>query len=224
MATDDVTSVYKTKLMDGRALTRCMLDGTKAKVEKIKKAAGITLTLATVLVGNDPASVTYTRMKRKRCVEAGMTPQRIELPATPRGSSSSSRGEAFATRQALELPVVLLQIPVLGRFGLFLLQDRHHNEGGHPPIREFRGMSGACPGAQVFRCLAKRYGHPDQCLQARALPGDVAADAAKACMEDAKRRHVLRDHEDGLPYTNCPVCKRLTKKKRRKSAESCDKQ
>ena len=82
MATDDVTGVYRTKLMDGRALARRVLDGTRAKVEKIKKAAGVTPTLATVLVGDDPASVTYTRMKRKRCVEAGMMPRRIELPAT----------------------------------------------------------------------------------------------------------------------------------------------
>jgi methylenetetrahydrofolate dehydrogenase (NADP+)/methenyltetrahydrofolate cyclohydrolase len=82
MATDDVTSVYRTKLMDGRALARRVLDGTRAKVEKIKKAAGVTPTLATVLVGDDPASVTYTRMKRKRCEEVGITPRRIELPAT----------------------------------------------------------------------------------------------------------------------------------------------
>ncbi len=38
--------------------------------------------LATVLVGDDPASVTYTRMKQKRCVDVGVRPRRIELPAT----------------------------------------------------------------------------------------------------------------------------------------------
>jgi methylenetetrahydrofolate dehydrogenase (NADP+)/methenyltetrahydrofolate cyclohydrolase len=59
-----------------------VLDGAAAKVEKIRDAIGVTPCLATVLVGNDPASVAYTRMKRKRCVEAGMEPRRIELPTT----------------------------------------------------------------------------------------------------------------------------------------------
>jgi methylenetetrahydrofolate dehydrogenase (NADP+)/methenyltetrahydrofolate cyclohydrolase len=36
--------------------------------------------LATVLVGDDPASIVYTRMKRKRCLDAGMRPVRVELP------------------------------------------------------------------------------------------------------------------------------------------------
>jgi methylenetetrahydrofolate dehydrogenase (NADP+)/methenyltetrahydrofolate cyclohydrolase len=70
------------KLMDGRALAKRVLDGATAKVEKIRNATGVTPCLATVLVGNDPASVAYTRMKRKRCVDAGMQPRRIELPAT----------------------------------------------------------------------------------------------------------------------------------------------
>ena len=70
------------KLMDGRALAKRVLDGAAAKVDKIRNATGVTACLATVLVGNDPASVAYTRMKRKRCVDAGMEPRRIELPTT----------------------------------------------------------------------------------------------------------------------------------------------
>lgn len=73
--------VNKAKLMDGRALARRVLEGAAVKVETIRKATGVTPCLATVLVGNDPASVTYTRMKRKRCQEAGMRPVRIEMPA-----------------------------------------------------------------------------------------------------------------------------------------------
>ena len=75
-------TVNKAKLMDGRALAKRVLEGTAAKAAKIRKATGVTPCLATVLVGTDPASVTYTRMKRKRCLDAGMEPRRIELPAT----------------------------------------------------------------------------------------------------------------------------------------------
>ncbi|MFE4869282.1 bifunctional 5,10-methylenetetrahydrofolate dehydrogenase/5,10-methenyltetrahydrofolate cyclohydrolase [Streptomyces sp. NPDC056682] len=38
--------------------------------------------LATVLVGEDPASVTYVRMKRARCAKAGIQSRHIALPAT----------------------------------------------------------------------------------------------------------------------------------------------
>lgn len=65
--------------MDGRKLARRVLEEVKAKVERIQAASGAVPCLATVLVGNDPASVMYTRMKRKRCLDVGMTPRRLEF-------------------------------------------------------------------------------------------------------------------------------------------------
>ena len=73
-------TINKAKLMDGRALARRILAGAAAKVEKIRAAAGVIPTLATVLVGDDKASATYVRMKRKRCEDAGMKSLAIELP------------------------------------------------------------------------------------------------------------------------------------------------
>ena len=70
----------KAKLMDGRSVATRIRDAAKAKVERIREATGVTPTLATVLVGDDPSSATYVRMKRKRCEEAGMTSLRVELP------------------------------------------------------------------------------------------------------------------------------------------------
>ncbi|MFH0982970.1 MAG: tetrahydrofolate dehydrogenase/cyclohydrolase catalytic domain-containing protein [Planctomycetota bacterium] len=72
-------NLHKAKLMDGRALARRVLQGAAAKVAKIKAATGVTPALATVRVGNDRASVTYTHLKGKRCEEAGMKAVRIEL-------------------------------------------------------------------------------------------------------------------------------------------------
>ncbi len=68
------------KLMNGRELARSMLATAKENVEKIRAATGVQATLATVLVGDDPASATYVRMKRKRCEEVGMRSVAIELP------------------------------------------------------------------------------------------------------------------------------------------------
>jgi methylenetetrahydrofolate dehydrogenase (NADP+)/methenyltetrahydrofolate cyclohydrolase len=73
-------TVNSAKLMDGRALGKRVRDGASAKVDKILKATGVTPALATVLVGDDPASATYVRMKRRRCEDAGIKSLVIELP------------------------------------------------------------------------------------------------------------------------------------------------
>jgi methylenetetrahydrofolate dehydrogenase (NADP+)/methenyltetrahydrofolate cyclohydrolase len=67
-------------LIDGRPVARRLLAAAARKVELIRTASGQTPTLATVLVGNDPASATYVRMKCKRCAEIGMRSLKVELP------------------------------------------------------------------------------------------------------------------------------------------------
>jgi len=68
------------KTMLGTALAGRLLGDCAARVARIREATGVVPCLATVLVGDDPASVTYTRMKRKRCIEVGIQPKRVELP------------------------------------------------------------------------------------------------------------------------------------------------
>jgi len=70
------------KLMDGREAARRLLAAASDKVRHILAATGVVPSLATVLVGDDPASVTYTRMKHRRCEEVGVRPVLVELPAT----------------------------------------------------------------------------------------------------------------------------------------------
>jgi len=72
--------INKAKLMDGRRLAKRLLENAAVKIEKIRKATGMTPALATVLVGDDRASAAYVRMKRKRCEEVGMRSLLIELP------------------------------------------------------------------------------------------------------------------------------------------------
>jgi methylenetetrahydrofolate dehydrogenase (NADP+)/methenyltetrahydrofolate cyclohydrolase len=80
---DTIASMSDTsKLIDGKAVAARVLENAAAKVEKIKSHAGVTPCLATVLVGEDPASATYVKMKGKRCEAAGMKSLRIEMPAT----------------------------------------------------------------------------------------------------------------------------------------------
>lgn len=67
-------------LMDGKRVAREMMDKAKERVTAIVEKTGVTPCLATVLVGADPASVTYTQMKRKRCEAIGMKSMKVELP------------------------------------------------------------------------------------------------------------------------------------------------
>ncbi len=57
-----------------------ILDDAARRVKVIKEKTGKTPCLATVLVGEDPASVTYTRMKRNRCEKIGMKSVKVEMP------------------------------------------------------------------------------------------------------------------------------------------------
>jgi methylenetetrahydrofolate dehydrogenase (NADP+) / methenyltetrahydrofolate cyclohydrolase len=79
-------------LLDGKKVSQEILDRCAARVTLIKQRTSIVPTLATVLVGEDPASVTYVRMKRNRCEAVGMTSLRVALPAstTPHPSTSTN--------------------------------------------------------------------------------------------------------------------------------------
>ena len=64
-------------LMDGKALA----ERVRADVAREVEALGRPVGLATVLVGDDPASATYVRTKRRACAEAGIESFDHELPA-----------------------------------------------------------------------------------------------------------------------------------------------
>ena len=67
------------KILDGKKLASHSEEEIKKEVLTLKKH-GIAPTLATILVGNDPASETYVRMKRNTCKKVGMESIAVELP------------------------------------------------------------------------------------------------------------------------------------------------
>ncbi|WP_432136432.1 MULTISPECIES: bifunctional 5,10-methylenetetrahydrofolate dehydrogenase/5,10-methenyltetrahydrofolate cyclohydrolase [unclassified Streptomyces] len=69
------------RLMDGTALARRIVEETAKKAADLTGRTGTTPCLATVLVGEDPASVTYVRMKQNRCRKAGIGSRHVALPA-----------------------------------------------------------------------------------------------------------------------------------------------
>jgi len=67
-------------VLDGKKLAREMEENLALRVEKLKRETGKTPVLATILVGEDPASATYVRMKGNACARVGMESLRIKLP------------------------------------------------------------------------------------------------------------------------------------------------
>ncbi|MFC9927628.1 bifunctional 5,10-methylenetetrahydrofolate dehydrogenase/5,10-methenyltetrahydrofolate cyclohydrolase [Streptomyces sp. NPDC127190] len=98
------------RLMDGTALARRIVEDTAKRAADLTARTGTAPCLATVLVGADPASVTYVRMKQNRCRKAGIQSRHVELPA------ATTTAELVATLRELSAdPLVhgiLLQHPV----------------------------------------------------------------------------------------------------------------
>ena len=67
------------ELIDGNAVAQAMRAELTGKIDALK-ARGVTPGLAAVLVGDDPASATYVRMKGKACDEARLHHDTIVLP------------------------------------------------------------------------------------------------------------------------------------------------
>lgn len=68
------------QIIDGKVVAAQVTAGVKARVEALK-AKGVTVGLAVILAGEDPASQVYVRNKIKKCAELGIDSRRIDLPA-----------------------------------------------------------------------------------------------------------------------------------------------
>lgn len=68
------------QILDGKALSIKIKQDIKAEVKQLKEEKGITAGLAVILVGDDPASHTYVKMKAKSCKEVGIYSITHEMP------------------------------------------------------------------------------------------------------------------------------------------------
>lgn len=68
-------------VLDGKKLSKELEAELSARVAHIKeKNGGVAPILATILVGGDPASATYVKMKGNACLRVGMESRKVELP------------------------------------------------------------------------------------------------------------------------------------------------
>lgn len=69
------------QILDGKQLAARMRAEIARRVAELKTKHGVVPGLAVVLVGEDPASVSYVTAKEKACEDAGMFSREIRLPA-----------------------------------------------------------------------------------------------------------------------------------------------
>lgn len=68
-------------ILDGKALAKAVEAQLKERVDSFKEKTGGSIPLlATILVGSDPASATYVKMKGNACARVGIESRRIEMP------------------------------------------------------------------------------------------------------------------------------------------------
>ena len=66
-------------ILDGKAVSAAVKQEVKTEVEALKQK-GISVGLAVIIVGDNPASRTYVNNKKKACAEAGIVSEEYALP------------------------------------------------------------------------------------------------------------------------------------------------
>ena len=101
----------KTQILDGKAIALKTEAELYQRVAKVKEASGgKTPMLATILVGGDPASATYVRMKQNACKRVGMDSIAVEMPENTTTKILLEKIQLLNTNPACQ--GILLQHPV----------------------------------------------------------------------------------------------------------------
>lgn len=97
-------------ILDGKALATQIEAELSQRVEKIIAQTGRTPILATILVGDDPASATYVRMKGNACKRVGMDSIRVEMASETTTEQLLAKIDELNNNQ--DVHGILLQHPV----------------------------------------------------------------------------------------------------------------
>jgi methylenetetrahydrofolate dehydrogenase (NADP+)/methenyltetrahydrofolate cyclohydrolase len=121
------------RIIDGKAIA-AIVRGEVAEEAKELGDEGVTPGLATVLVGDDPASHVYVRAKRKACAEVGVRSWDHDLPAsTPQDELLALIEELNADEQ---VHGILVQLPLPEHVDEEVVLDavspRKDSDGFHP--------------------------------------------------------------------------------------------
>jgi methylenetetrahydrofolate dehydrogenase (NADP+) / methenyltetrahydrofolate cyclohydrolase len=120
-------------LIDGNAIGTTMRAELAGDITKLQKA-GVTPGLAVVLVGDNPASQVYVRMKGKACEEAGLYHETINLPKDT--SEADLMGLLERLNANPKIHGILVQLPLPKQIdtnrALHRIDPRKDVDGFHP--------------------------------------------------------------------------------------------
>lgn len=97
-------------ILDGKALAKSREQQLASHVDTLKQAGGSTPILATILVGDDPASATYVQMKVNACARIGM--QSVKVTLGQNTTTEQLLAEIDALNANPDVHGILLQHPV----------------------------------------------------------------------------------------------------------------
>ena len=110
-------------ILDGKALSKQMESELAVRVQKIiERSNGKVPILATILVGDDPASATYVKMKGNACNRVGMESLKVVLPQTT--TTDELLAEIDRLNANPDVHGILLQHPVPSQIDERLCFDR----------------------------------------------------------------------------------------------------
>ncbi len=135
------------QIIDGTAIAQAIQDEVAAGVVELERDYGIVPGLATVLVGDNPASQTYVRMKQRRCGEVGIHSVGVELPKDASQEQVEARVRELDADPAIHGILVQLPLPShLDESGVLSAIDLQKDVDGFHPINIGRlAMKGRDP-------------------------------------------------------------------------------
>jgi methylenetetrahydrofolate dehydrogenase (NADP+)/methenyltetrahydrofolate cyclohydrolase len=109
-------------ILDGAGLAKATEKELSERVAQLARRDGRPPKLATVLVGDDPASETYVRMKQNACKRVGMESVRVDLPQETTTEELLAGLDALNSDQSVN--GILLQHPVPSQIDERMCFDR----------------------------------------------------------------------------------------------------
>ncbi len=138
------TSETSTNLLDGKALAARIRAGIAADVAAGTAEGKPQPGLATVLVGDDPASHIYVRNKRRACDEVGFANFHIELPAETSQEELLARVAELNADPAVHGILVQLPLPAhIDEQAVLMAVDPAKDADGFHPLNQGALLQGA---------------------------------------------------------------------------------
>jgi methylenetetrahydrofolate dehydrogenase (NADP+)/methenyltetrahydrofolate cyclohydrolase len=103
--------VAEARVIDGRALADALRARVGETAMQLRRQKGISPGLATVLVGNDPASQVYVRAKARACAAAGLSSFELNLAADISEAALVAEIEKLSADDRIDGVLVQLPLP-----------------------------------------------------------------------------------------------------------------